>query len=217
MLETLAEIGSRREVWMFYGATNGEFIVQHEHLLELAAAHPNFHLHFCFSRPGKEDLLDDTHFKTRVNVDFLKETLSSNNYEFYICGPGEMMQDITEGLESWGVPEQHIHFEGFGPASVKRTAESHAPVEKSDVQYTVRFSKSDKSCIWKPDSGSLLNLARANDVTIDSGCEAGNCGTCIVAIREGEIDYLSEPGSMPEKGSCLACIAVPKGELVIDA
>ena len=217
MLNTLADIGSHRDVWIFYGTTNGEFVVQQEHLIDLVSNHPNFHLHFCFSRPRHIDPIDDLHFNSRVTVDFLKEILNSNNYEFYICGPGEMMQNITAGLEAWGVPKAHIHFEGFGPATVKRISAPHSQTDEAGTQHDVQFSRSNKSCVWSPDSGSILNLARANDVNIDSGCEAGNCGSCIVAIREGDVDYLSEPGAMPEKGSCLACIAIPKGKLVIEA
>ena len=215
MLNTLADIGSRREVWIFYGVTNGKSIIQQAHLIDLAATHPNFHLHICFSRPFKSDLADNIHLHTRINIDLLKSTLDSNNYEFYLCGPAQMMRDITAGLEAWAVPPEHIHYEGFGPASVKRMPEAHEHAD--NTEFWVRFAKSDKNCPWKPRSGSLLNLARANQINIESGCEAGNCGTCLVAIREGEVRYLSEPGTMPEKGSCLTCIAVPKGELVIDA
>ncbi len=54
-------------------------------------------------------------------------------------------------------------------------------------------------------------------MVIDSGCRAGSCGSCITAIKEGEVEYLSQPGSVPDAGSCLTCIAVPKSNLVLDA
>jgi ferredoxin len=63
----------------------------------------------------------------------------------------------------------------------------------------------------------LLELAEKNGVNIDSGCRAGNCGTCAVAIKSGEVKYLHEPGADVEAGSCLTCIAVPKTALVLDA
>ena len=63
----------------------------------------------------------------------------------------------------------------------------------------------------------VVDLAEENGVDIDFGCRAGNCGTCITAVKSGDIDYLSEPGEKPEAGSCLACIAVPKGPVVLDA
>ena len=63
----------------------------------------------------------------------------------------------------------------------------------------------------------LLELAEANGVAIDFGCRAGNCGTCVTALKAGEVSYVSEPGELPDKGSCLACIAVPKGKITLDA
>ena len=32
-----------------------------------------------------------------------------------------MMASLTRGLSEWGVPDEHIHFESFGPATVKKT------------------------------------------------------------------------------------------------
>lgn len=54
-------------------------------------------------------------------------------------------------------------------------------------------------------------------MAIDSGCRAGNCGTCLVAILEGEVTYLREPGITVEHGSCLTCVSVPKTALTLDA
>ena len=64
---------------------------------------------------------------------------------------------------------------------------------------------------------TLLELAEDNDVVIDSGCRAGNCGTCVTAVRSGEVDYASPPSAEPEAGSCLPCIARPTSNLVLDA
>ena len=63
----------------------------------------------------------------------------------------------------------------------------------------------------------ILEFAEDQGITIDSGCRVGNCGTCFTAIKEGDVTYVNEPGSPPEAGSCLACISIPKSNLVIDA
>ena len=89
----------------------------------------------------------------------------------------------------------------------------------TNLRYGVQitFAKSGKTLDWNPEIGSILDFAEENDIDIDFGCRAGNCGTCITAIKDGEVDYLNEPGAEPEAGSCLACISVPKGNLSIDA
>jgi hypothetical protein len=128
------------------------------------------------------------------------------------------MKDITDGLEAWGVPEKDVHFEAFGPATVKKKAAEPSASETaflSKVQVT--FGRSGKSVRWEPSAGNLLEFARAQGVRIDSGCCAGSCGSCLVAIKSGAVDYLKPPDAEPEQGACLTCICRPKGDLVLDA
>ena len=87
----------------------------------------------------------------------------------------------------------------------------------ADQASNVVFARFDKSVMWSDEHDTILDLAEANGVPIDAGCRAGNCGTCVTAIRSGSVRYLNEPGSEPETGTCLACISVPDGELVLDA
>jgi ferredoxin len=126
------------------------------------------------------------------------------------------MSSLTKGLKEWGVPEETIHLEAFGADTVRKAAPTPTAQEGA-AAFQVTFQRSNKLCAWSLEAGSLLDFAEANEVKIDSGCRAGNCGTCLTAIKSGEIRYLNEPGVRPEKGSCLACIAVPQGDLVLDA
>ena len=117
------------------------------------------------------------------------------------------------------MPEKNVFFEAFGPATVKKktaapTAETTAAAAAG---IEVTFSKSGKKCMWSSAAGSLLDFALDQGVRIDSGCRAGSCGSCLVAIKSGDVEYVSEPGEKPESGSCLTCICKPRGSLVLDA
>ncbi len=214
ILNAIVTSGSKRETWFFYGVRNGKEQIAKEHLANIARAHENVHLHICYNQPLESDVLGkDYHHSERVSVDLFKRLLASNNYEFYICGPPPMMAAIFEGLTAWGVPEDSIKFEAFGPATVRKTRATSPGM----VQSTVTFSKAGKECTWTDDGPVLLELAEANGVMIDSGCRVGNCNTCLTAIKEGNVRYVREPDTMPEEGSCLTCIAVPNGNLVLDA
>ena len=167
---------------------------------------------------GADVLGRDYHHAERVSVDLMKRLLPSNNYEFYICGPPPMMTAMVDGLEAWGVPSEDIHFEAFGPATVKRSnVATQVLTMQLAAQKTVTFSRAGKTCAWGKDIESLLELAEQNGVAMDSGCRVGNCNTCLTAVKQGEVAYLRDPDTMPEKGSCLTCISVPKGDLVLDA
>jgi ferredoxin-NADP reductase len=222
MLNQIVESGSKRETWFFYGVRDSNEQVMKEHLEQIARENENVHMCVCYSRPQETDVEGkDYQYAERVSVDLFKRILSSNNYDFYMCGPPPMMNTIVPALEEWKVPEKHIHFEAFGPATVKKTKTeankeaTSASAASAGVQ--IVFAKSGKTLDWDPEIGSILDFAEENEIDIDFGCRAGNCGTCITAIKEGEVDYLNEPGAEPESGSCLACISVPKGNLSIDA
>jgi len=219
MLNAIIDSGSRREVWFFLGVRNSAEHMFKTHLEELARVNDNVHLQICYSNPEAGDVQGvDFQHQSRVGLDLFKEVLPSNNYDYYFCGPPPMMTSVYEGLESWGVPDEHIHFEAFGPATVKRVSEAHEPAAAVPVgEISITFARTEKSLIWDPAAGSLLEFAEANDIDMESGCRAGSCGTCETAVRSGEIDYLKQPNAHVGKGSCLTCIAVPKGDLTIDA
>jgi len=157
----------------------------------------------------------DYNHDERVTVKLLKKLLPSNNYDYFICGPGPMMNSLTSDLKTWGVPEKNIHFEAFGAASVQKVIPSG---KTASVTARVVFSKSNKQASWDQEEMSLLELAEANNVAMAFGCRAGNCGTCLAAIKEGEVAYFKEPGCAVESGTCLPCICKPKNQhLVLDA
>ncbi len=218
MLNTLVAQGSRREIWFFHGIRNRSEHVMKEHLEAIARENPNVHLHVCASKPDPDyELGRDYHHKGRASVELLKTLLPSSNFDFYLCGPGPMMQDLTEGLKEWGVPDKNVHYETFGPSSVKKIAAVAAPGAAVPTGFAIQFKKSGKTLQWCGDHTSILDLAEANGISIPSGCRAGSCGTCQVAIFSGEIDYIEKSDFETERGTRLTCIGAPKSDLVLDA
>ncbi len=128
-----------------------------------------------------------------------------------------MMNTIVPDLKDWGVPDSDVKFEAFGPATVSKPKKPKAKGEAAAPGIAVVFSRSGQTFTWTEDDGSLLDFGEANGIKMDSGCRAGSCGTCVVAIKEGEPGYLSEPDAEPDEGTCLACIAIPKGRMVLDS
>ncbi len=219
MLNTLCDDRSKREVWFFYGVRNKAEHIMAEHLRQIEAEHENVHLQVCYSQPDQDSDGHgrDYHHGEMVSVDLFKRVLPSNNFEFYICGPPPMMSALVTDLEQWGVPEKNVHFEAFGPASVKKSTSVAEESKTQGSSYKVNFAKSGKVLDWKQGSGTLLELAESQGIEIDSGCRAGSCGTCMTAIKSGEVSYLDQPSANLESGSCLPCIAVPKTPVTIDA
>ena len=211
-----------REIWLFYGVRNGREVVMKADLEALATAHPNFRLIFCFSDPLPEERAGiDFQYRGRVDVNLLRAQLPLKAWHFYICGPTPMMESLVLGLEEWGVPDARIHFEAFGPASIKRRQVSPLvplePVVDGGEAIVVTFAKSGKQLAWQSSFGNLLDFAEANSIRVESGCRAGGCGSCLTTILVGEVAYQNPPDFDPEPGSCLLCASSPKTSVTLEA
>jgi hypothetical protein len=219
MANAIAASGSKREAWFFFGVRNQREHIHKLELEKLAAENDSIHLHVCYSKPSEKDVKGrDYHHEGRVGIELLKELLPSNNFEYYLCGNGAFMKSITDGLEVWGVPDKDVYFEAFGPATVKKKTAAPTTEETTHLaKINVTFGRSGKTVRWEPSAENILEFAISQGVKIDSGCCAGSCGSCVVAIKSGEVDYLKKPDASPEAGTCLTCVCRPKNDLVLDA
>jgi ferredoxin-NADP reductase len=220
----------KREVWLFYGVREAAEGVMLPQLQALAAKHPNFHLHLCFSGPPptaeprepreRATLVHQHH--SRIDVRLLRSVLPLKPYHFYLCGPTALLVSLVPALEGWGVVDERIHFEAFGPASIpRRKAALRPPGLAADSPVAgplaVTFASSGKTCTWRPGLSSLLDLAEANGIDVASGCRSGSCGSCQTTIRAGQVRYAHAPDHTPEPGTCLLCVSTPASAVTLDA
>lgn len=222
MLNAIVESGSKRETWFFLGVRNGKEHVFREHLEAIDRANENVHVRICYSNPEDDDVEGkDYHHASRVGAPLFQEVLPSNNYDYYFCGPPPMMESLFHGLREWDVPENRIHFEAFGPATVKSKASADKPAGEVAAApaagFRLKFVRSEKEIVWDGSADSILEFAETNGIDMDSGCRAGACGTCITAVLKGDVHYATEPSAEVDKGSCLTCISKPKGDMELDA
>lgn len=226
MLNAIVMAESSRDVWFFYAVRNGSDQIMKGHLTNLADAWPNVHLFVCYSKPEKSDRHGiDFHDSGHLNVDKIRDVIKVCNFDFYVCGPPAMMDSLVPALIEWGVQKQRIHSEAFGPATVKAVPKTKPADDSStsgtatqnSAAATVYFSRSNQKVAWDGSADNLLDLASNNGIRIDSGCRAGSCGTCIVAVKEGATELTSDADGGCDDGSCLTCVSVPVGDVVLDA
>lgn len=158
------------------------------------------------ARPGDYDA------EGRLDIATLRSVLPLDGYDFYLCGPPAFMQGLYDQLRDIGTPDERIHAEAFGPASLRRRVEAPAtePGPPPATQpVPVAFVASGKEARWSPESGSLLELAEARGLTPEFSCRGGNCGTCAVRVLSGSVAYPEAPQAPIPEGSALICCAVP--------
>lgn len=207
----------QRTVHLYYGLRNS-----HEHafkqvLEDIAATHAPLRLNVVYSRPGETDVEGrDFQHRGHVDVELLRRTLPHGRHQFYVCGPPAMMETLVPALAAWGVPLPDIHFEAFGPASVKLPGAAEAPVPMA-ADLEVRFQRSGRTLTWDGRDPSLLDFAERHDIAVESGCRSGGCGSCETRLLEGKVQYDSAPDHDVAPGHCLLCVGRPSSAVVLEA
>ena len=212
----LAEQPSRA-VHLYYGVRNRGDHAFKSHLEQLAGSHPNFHLSVLYVQPDSADVLGrDYQHAGYVNVDLLRRTLPHGRHQFYVCGPAAMMETLVPAIIDWGVPATDVHFEAFGPATVRATLV--APVQSAAaVGVAVQFLRSGRTLAWDGADASLLDFAEKNGVVVEAGCRAGSCGSCDTELVSGTVRYANTPDFKVASGHCLLCVGMPESALVLKA
>lgn len=221
MLNAIVEAGSRRPVWFIHGTRDGTEHAMAAHARRVANENDNVNVYVSYSQPQPTDVEGrDYDHRGHVSVELLKWLLPSAAYAFYLCGPTPFMKSLYNGLLAWGVAENRIHYEFFGPASMlKEGAEPDtqaAAAPESAGEFEVSFAKAGLTVTWDPSFDSILDFAEAQGLRPDFSCRMGICHTCMSRLVEGEVEYVCDPIDLPDPGYVLICCARPKTDVVID-
>jgi ferredoxin-NADP reductase len=219
MLRWCAQHQPQRAVHLYYGVRNSAEHAYKAVLEEMAARLPQLRLQVVYSKPLSDDRagLDYQH-QGRVDLALMKQTLPRGEHQFYICGPTAMMESLVPGLHAWGVASNDIHFEAFGPASVRLPkAETPAQSAEDAKAISIHFQRSGRTLTWTGKEGNLLDFAEAHGIQVESGCRSGSCGSCVCTLASGTVDYDSPPDYDLAPGQCLLCVGKPHETLALDA
>jgi uncharacterized protein len=126
------------------------------------------------------------------------------------------MQSLVPALAAWGVPEADLHFEAFGPASVRLPSAAPA-MTGTGAEVEIRFQRSGRTLAWDGQDQNLLDFAERQGVAVESGCRSGGCGSCETQLLSGTVAYAQTPDHDIAPGHCLLCVGRPTSALVLSA
>ncbi len=183
-------------------------------------------LHYCSQTPERtafrellEPLARDglVHFhhdngdpRNGLDIDGLLRDAPAGAHLYY-CGPGGFMQAVKRASAHW--PEGSVHCEYFG-------AEPAAPAPPAEPGggggVPIRLLRSGRTLQVRP-AQTLLQALREAGVECASSCEAGVCGTCQVAYRDGSPEHNDLILSEDERASqVLVCCAHAREPFSLD-
>ena len=226
ILKTVLRTEQRSRFTLFYGNTEVGRIIFRERLAQLKAQYPDrLDVHHILSKGMDEDAL----FNGRITTEKAKALLSrfvtdTMDKEYFICGPEQMMVNVSEALEKLGADKKRIHIELF---TTPVTTEAKKDLEHSHGTDGAFSGTANMKVILDGREHELQLAAKGDailDAAIDAGldvpfaCKGAVCCTCKARVVEGQVEMDMNYALTDEEvadGYVLTCQAHPRSARVV--
>jgi ring-1,2-phenylacetyl-CoA epoxidase subunit PaaE len=215
-----ALLAGAARVLLFYGNSGTGRTMCLEDLLALKDRHlGDLALHFVMSREPQEVEL----YNGRLDAQRVREFAArlfepAQVREFFICGPGDMIETLSATLRALGVDAARIHAEHFtlattaGESASARSAARTAPAARAAgtgaAEVSILMDGRRRSFTMRFGEETILEGAARAGIELPFSCRAGVCSTCRTKVVRGEVtmvqNYALEDWEL-EQGYVLAC------------
>ena len=177
----------------------------------------NIKKYFTYSREKVDNC-----FNSRINKEFLKELSVKENIlnadGYYICGPGDMIDNVEDFLINNNIDKSQIHFELFAPKQDTKLLDQKAENQEIVSDITVIIDGDEFEYSLHSNGETILDSAMNEGADVPYSCKGGVCCTCKAKIIEGKAT-MTENFSLSEDevddGFILTCMAHPASERII--
>ena len=210
---------SNSHINLYYGNSTVESTLLKEQLTDLKDTYPE---RFSISYFLSQEPIDIELYSGRIDagkvIKIFNNELQQLNIEgYYLCGPGGMIDVVTDVLIDKGVNANIIHSEQFLSEGQVITNKQKTSKLDSGVMVTIDGVTSHFE-IKQGEEKTLLDAALDSKIKMPYSCKAGVCATCRCHLVEGEVEMLNNYSLEPwelEKGYILSCQSIPKTKKII--
>ncbi|ART81916.1 nitric oxide dioxygenase [Oceanisphaera profunda] len=116
MLDQLIKHKHTADIHWLHACEDGTQHAFQADIQALRQANSNLTTHVWYRTPGEHDQPAE-HYHTQGFMDLnqLKDGISNANTHYYFCGPLPFMAMVKETLSGWGIADDRLHYEVFGP------------------------------------------------------------------------------------------------------
>jgi ring-1,2-phenylacetyl-CoA epoxidase subunit PaaE len=154
--------------------------------------------------------------KSTVNFVMNNKHAEKEFEKFYLCGPEEMINLVTDVLKEKNIAEKEIKFELFS-TSIKENA-----IEASNNEHTkiTVLVDGDQASFEMSSKQTLLEAALKQGIDAPYSCQGGICSSCLARVTKGSAQMkknsILTDGEIAE-GLVLTCQAHPtSSEIFVD-
>ena len=194
---------------LVYGNKSVEDTMFYKQLEELEQKYiGRLFIQYVFSQSSIENCLSGRIDKSAVNYVLKNKHAEMEFSKFYLCGPEEMINLVSETLKENNVSESDIKYELFYASN---TEDNQFKKLDGQTQISVLVDGEETSFEMSKKQ-TLLEAAVKQGLDVPYSCQGGVCSSCICKITEGAADMkknqiLNE--AEVAEGLTLACQAYP--------
>lgn len=204
---------------LFYGNSEENRIIFRSKLEELKAHYGDrlsvYHILTCGTH---EDMLFNGRITNEKAAQLLKRFVTDSlDKEYFICGPEQMMVNVSEALEKNGVDRKRIHIELFtSPVSSDAKKPPVAVGEgafSGTSQVKVILDGREYTMEVKASGDAVLDVALDAGLDVPFACKGAVCCTCKARVVEGKVEMAMNYALTDEEvedGYVLTCQTHPR-------
>lgn len=136
--------------------------------------------------------------------------------EWFICGPGPMMDAAEAALVERDVGKEKIHIERFtADRPSAAIAQEIAALQTKAAGTSIAVTLDGRTRRVEFTQANILDSARAAGLPAPFACNAGVCATCRAKVTSGKVEMAARYGLTDEEiaaGYVLTCQSVPTGD-----
>jgi ring-1,2-phenylacetyl-CoA epoxidase subunit PaaE len=177
---------------LVYGNRSSSSVIFRDELAELKDLYQaRLNLVYVMSREQQDIELFNGRI-TREKCDRLFESwirVADHDVAF-VCGPEDMMREVSESLQAHGMPKSAIKVELFAASSSKsqRVVPVHSAARRQECAVTVIVDGVHRSFPMERDKESLLDAGLRQGIDMRYSCKGGVCSTCRAKVVEGKVE-----------------------------
>jgi ring-1,2-phenylacetyl-CoA epoxidase subunit PaaE len=219
ILKSVLYVEKQSTVTLIYANRNEESTIFKAEIESIAASNPNLRVAYVFEKPQNQISELQTGIITVDRAKGLLEHFGALNAdEYFICGPGPMMDNVKNTLEGLKIPKEKIHIEYF-TAVLEAVNKAVAPTS-ANVNAKVKVIQYGVETEFDLETGSISILEAAIEAGVDApfSCKGAVCCTCRAKVLEGQVKMTANFALTDDEvaeGFILTCQSHPITETVV--